>query len=171
MTTPQILFIGGIHGVGKTTVAEKLAVDLGVQRFSAGDLIRGQLRMANQGKAVLDVDENQDVLVVAVRTRVTGPAILDGHFCLIRASLDVRPVPMRTFVELAPVGLLLVTCEISEVARDAASSRRKPSRGQGLPVRCPTYRFSDEPSHSRRLAAEPGTFRGRRSHKCTPANR
>jgi adenylate kinase len=131
-----IVFVGGIHGVGKTTVSRALAALLGAKHVTAGALIRETASRSETvtvgigNKAVPNVDGNQTLLLKgldAYRARVgEGPILLDGHFSLLDQSGAVVAIPMPVFVTISPVAVVLVEADHSVVharlvQRDAAA--------------------------------------------------
>lgn len=64
------IFLAGIYGVGKSTLAERISATTGLPCFSAGDLIsrvNGEKYGAN--KFVTDKEKNQDILAVSDLSR------------------------------------------------------------------------------------------------------
>lgn len=112
----RLTFVGGIHGVGKSTFCKAMAGRYEAQHIIAGDLIRRELK-SQQGKPVTSVEKNQDVLVAALAKieRSAPLLILDGHFCLVSTSNGVSEIPARTFEEIAPNSLVLLTHDIEVV--------------------------------------------------------
>ena len=82
----MIVFVAGIHGVGKTFLGAPVAERLGIQHATASQLIReerGSQPWTNN-KRVTCVDDNQAALISAVnKLKLSGGTlILDGHFVL-----------------------------------------------------------------------------------------
>lgn len=80
----MIIFVSGVHGVGKTFLSQLAAERLKLRHAVASQLIReecGRMRWSFD-KRVRDVSSNQVALISAVgRMRAAGPALLlDGHF-------------------------------------------------------------------------------------------
>lgn len=107
-----IVFVGGVHGVGKTTACETAASRSGLEHYSAGDLIRTERGVAAQSnaKAVADVEANQGLLGRAVsRLMQDRPRriVLDGHFALQNTAGAIEVVPTAVFRSL---GIDKVVC-------------------------------------------------------------
>ena len=133
----ELVFVGGIHGVGKTSIARRLAEMLPAVHVTAGTLIRetasaGHVVTVGVGKkAVPDVDGNQDVLLrglASFRGRIGAKQrlLLDGHFCLLDASGNITEISLDVFAAMRPAAVLLVTAEPETVharlmQRDAES--------------------------------------------------
>jgi adenylate kinase len=122
---PSIVFVAGVHGVGKTTFTQKISTKLGVPTFSAGSLINSHRdRIASADKRVANVAANQDVLVEAVHSlALTAPLIiLDGHFCVRDKSGAVNRIPLTTYESLN-IRLAIILHEDPEVIQDRLYGR------------------------------------------------
>lgn len=114
-----LVFIGGISGVGKTTLLDRSpGRDREWLRMSAGRLIAGEL-----GLAALSVEDEadvlrcQDALVRAYKQRSRGhalPILMDGHFTLHTRSGAIA-VPESVFRALAPHALVLLHAPPDEI--------------------------------------------------------
>jgi adenylate kinase len=129
-----IVFVGGIHGVGKTTVSRALAALLPALHVTAGTLIRESACAAERvtvgigNKTVPNVAANQALLLHGLalyRSRVAAhpvPVLLDGHFALLDEAGDVVSIPQQVFVEIAPIAVLLVEAT-ARIVRDRLLQR------------------------------------------------
>lgn len=115
------LFIGGVHGAGKTALAEWLAEKFGSEAFSSSALISSCRR---EGRRSLGA--SQDDLIDALRTTswFTHGGILDGHFVLRSPEGEFFFVPEDVFSEMKLTSILLLKASptlIAErlIARDA----------------------------------------------------
>lgn len=110
--------MGGVHGVGKTTISRLLADTLGGAHVTAGTLIQelnGPSETETKGlinKGVSDVHQNQELLLQALeahRSRdVAIPLLLDGHFSLLNPDGDVVVIPIKVFTAIGPIAVLLI---------------------------------------------------------------
>jgi len=122
-----IIFVGGVHGVGKTTSCKLAATRCRVSHYSASSLISREKESAisKTGKSVDDIEENQGLLIQAAN-RLFGqsrePAILDGHFTLINGSGDIERVSSEIFFQL-PIGAIVVYCDTPQAIADRISER------------------------------------------------
>lgn len=111
----KIVFVAGIHGVGKTGFVSNLARALKLPNASAGKLISDHKKvLSDTDKRVKDVTGNQDALIEAIRlSPLSGSTfILDGHFCVIDASGKVQKIPKATFEALSLICVVLLTNDI-----------------------------------------------------------
>ena len=106
----NITFIGGIHGVGKTTFCNKLIDEIGYIHYSASTLIRKYKEMSEKDKSVAEIGKNQDVLLKAVQENFDGKSkyILDGHFCLLNKNNIVERISKNTFTALDLNGIIVL---------------------------------------------------------------
>ncbi len=125
----SIVFVAGVHGVGKTTFSTALARATGVEHVAASTLIKAARQQSD--KRVKDVASNQDELVAALKSYSCHATVLllDGHFCLIGAGDHLVDVPTATFEAIAPTALILL-CADSE----AIVSRCVKRDGRALPL-------------------------------------
>lgn len=94
-----MLFVCGVHGVGKTEYCRELAAKKGIPTFSASDLINKMVEDSCNGKRVNDISENQDILIKQVRKlkEEIDDFILDGHMCLINQSGNIEFIQEKVF--------------------------------------------------------------------------
>jgi adenylate kinase len=121
--SPEIVFVGGIHGAGKTTVSSRLAVALSGSHVTAGTLIRECARSETittgvGNKAVPDVNANQHLLLrgLAVHRRhASGPIVLDGHFSLMDPTGMAVAIPMDVYTAISPIAIVLIEADSAVV--------------------------------------------------------
>ncbi|MGF6755629.1 adenylate kinase [Paraburkholderia sp. GAS42] len=109
----NVVFVGGVHGVGKSTTCECVARTHGYAHISASDLIRRERADAvtANGKLVTDVEGNQDLLIRGFRRFCDSGSrsrciLLDGHFVLRDGEGDIQRLPLSVFRALAPSRLV-----------------------------------------------------------------
>ncbi|MFD0752007.1 ATP-binding protein [Mucilaginibacter calamicampi] len=116
----KIIFAGGIHGVGKSTLCRDIAERIGLIHLSASELLKWKDLNTNdeKNKKVTDIPDTQDRLLKGLVAAIeqNGKYILDGHFCLFNKNGDVTPVPFDTFAGINPIALLLVTGDPNHIA-------------------------------------------------------
>lgn len=115
----MIVFVGGIHGVGKTYLGAPAAQHLGIRHATASQLIREERGLQTWGtdKRVAGIDENQAALVSATaRLRAEGQRLLlDGHFVLRETSGSLTMVDVQVFRDLQIGAALLLATELDVV--------------------------------------------------------
>jgi adenylate kinase len=115
----NIIFIGGIHGVGKGTICSKIQKEIDIKHLSASEVLKwSEVSPDPTNKLVKDIPDTQQRLIKGLE-RVIEPAqryILDGHFCLFDSSGKVNSVPVETFIKISPILLSVVVCDAEMVA-------------------------------------------------------
>jgi len=114
----MIVFVAGIHGVGKTFLGAPAAKQLGIRHVTASQLIREERGLQSwcADKRVSGVDENQAALISAVnRLRSINPKLLlDGHFVL-RVNGEFNEIDTQVFRDLQIGAVLLLEAELDTV--------------------------------------------------------
>lgn len=111
----HVIFVAGVHGVGKTTFVKKLSSILKNAYYSSSDLIKRQNSTLDfPDKKVSDVDRNQDILLKAITNFVSEDSfILDGHFVLLDSQGNPIIIPEKTFVDLSPKLFILLSLDVN----------------------------------------------------------
>ena len=99
----EIILFSGAHGVGKGYFLDKIKKDIqGFNIYSASDLIKRYKNATDAGyKKVSDIDDNQNVLIKAIKEikKDNRNIILDGHLCVFNANGKVERIPEKFFVD------------------------------------------------------------------------
>ena len=108
------IFLAGIYGVGKSTLAEELSLKVGIPVYSAGALIsdvNGEIYGAN--KYVTNKYLNQEILAacVSVLLQSNNRIILAGHFCILNADGTVEKIPDTVFTKLQIEKIILLEAQ------------------------------------------------------------
>lgn len=107
----KIIFIGGIHGVGKTTLCRSLCAKFNIEHHSASELISKFKQVEfSSNKLTATIEGNQDALIMAIDEFLVKDAyyLLDGHFCLLDQNGKVIRIPLSTFTSMLPVAIILL---------------------------------------------------------------
>lgn len=116
----NIIFIGGIHGVGKTTLSKKISEELSFKHYSASELI-ARLRSENMAidKRVNNVAENQNLLLEAIKKYLNAEEyyLLDGHFCLLNSFGKITRIGTDTFRDLGLNSIMVLVDEEAEILK------------------------------------------------------
>lgn len=107
----KIMFVSGVHGVGKSTLCRKLSEKFGWAHYSCSDLIKQNSDYVESSKLVSEADKNQQALLIGLNKLTEEVVLLDGHFCLLDKEEKVIELPFEIFDEISPYAILLVTCE------------------------------------------------------------
>lgn len=147
------IFVGGIHGVGKTYLGAPAAKSLGLRHTTASQLIREERGLQSWGedKRVDGIDQNQ-IALIAATTRLLGSGqrlLLDGHFVLREAQGSFTRIDVQVFRELRLSALLLLDADI-DVVMDRLKNRGDHSWSRSELLQLAEY----EQGHARQVADE-----------------
>ncbi|MET0334107.1 MAG: ATP-binding protein [Rhizobacter sp.] len=101
-----IVFVGGVHGVGKSTCCAEIAGQLDYLHIAASAVIRQERAdaIASKGKLVADVPGNQELLRRGFERMKLSAGhemiLLDGHFALRDSERAIQSVPSDVFASL-----------------------------------------------------------------------
>lgn len=107
----NIFFVGGIHGVGKSTFCKSICNSLSMNYLSASDVLKWSRLSKNSAyKKVEDINLTQDLLIKGLNDIVERNKyyILDGHYCLLNSKNEIEEVPFHFFKEIIPIAFGLV---------------------------------------------------------------
>jgi len=116
-----VIFVGGVHAVGKTTLCEQAQQAKGIVHYSASALIRKEKASAvpERGKMVSEVYAPQQHLINAVRRVLPkhgGSILLDGHFTLLTATGKIETIGVDVFHALGLDRVVVLHDEPSAIA-------------------------------------------------------
>lgn len=117
-----VIFVAGVHAVGKTTACTQAADTLRIAHYAASSLIKAEKAdaISAQGKAVIDLDGNQELLIRSVEKaciRHQGRIILDGHFTLLVSDGNIEALPISVFRALRIEGIVVFQDQPAEIAK------------------------------------------------------
>jgi adenylate kinase len=100
----NVVVVGGIHGVGKSTACKLVSAELGIPFYTASQIVRGEKPSAipTDSKLVADVAENQRLLLQGIsKLDPLKTILLDGHFTVQRkADGQIEAIQEEVFREL-----------------------------------------------------------------------
>lgn len=110
----NLIFIGGIHGVGKGTICGKICEQTDFVHITASEILRWDEISKPDNKKVENIQSTQDRLIAGLdkALKENENYLLDGHFCLFNSEGQVEKVPMETFEKIAPKLIAIVTTKI-----------------------------------------------------------
>ena len=117
LKTNKVIFIGGIHGVGKSTFAKAVKEECpSVEELSCSTILKWE---NPAHKEVVNVGENQNKLMANLPHFIEADKsyLLDGHFCLLTEKHAIERVPIEVFQTINPVMILLLEAEPKEIVR------------------------------------------------------
>ena len=108
----SIIFVSGVHGVGKTTMCSLASSELGILHKSASQLIREakETKSIDTTKLVDDINANQAILTNSLSSiKASGmKLLLDGHFVLFDKTKNVQKIETKIFSDLEIDSILLI---------------------------------------------------------------
>lgn len=112
-------FVGGIHGVGKTTFVESVATEMGLFSYSASSII-SDCYISNPNKVICsnEVLLNQHSLITGLSKTgwfVDG-GILDGHFVLQTDNNSSSSIPTSVFRQLDLDAMFILSAKPATIA-------------------------------------------------------
>lgn len=114
----NIAFIGGIHGVGKSTICRYICDEVKLEYLSASELIKWKdINEDVQNKKVNNISATQDRLIIGLTNSIQKYKyyILDGHYCLLNSTNEIVNIPLETFKLINPISLNIVLGDIVEI--------------------------------------------------------
>jgi adenylate kinase len=115
----NIIFIGGIHGVGKGTLCEKVCNDLNLRHLSASEVLKWEEISEKENKLVKDFTLTQNRLITNLQQIIKENEryVLDGHYCLLNKDNVPEKIDFDTFRTLNPFAFIIVVDEVQEIKR------------------------------------------------------
>lgn len=113
MNDRKIVFVGGIHAVGKGTVCKELAEKFNFEHLSASQVLRWNEISDSKNKKVQNFTTTQDRLLTNL-SKIVKPNVkylLDGHFTLLNSNGEPEKIDETIFVGIQPESIILLTCE------------------------------------------------------------
>lgn len=114
----NIIFVGGIHGVGKSTICQQLCDELSMEYLSASDVLKWKdINKDLKNKKVENIPYAQDRLIIGLKNILQEDKryLLDGHYCLLNKDNEVENISLDTFVQINPTVLCVILGNISEI--------------------------------------------------------
>lgn len=125
-----VVFVGGVHGVGKSSCCAQVAKLVDCMHVTASQIIRAERSHAvpSVGKLVADVDGNQRLLIRGFHTlRAQAgpmPILLDGHFAVRDGLGEIQSVSVDVFRSL---GIDHIVCLFDEPRAIASRLKQRDS--------------------------------------------
>jgi len=110
----NLFFIGGIHGVGKTTLCTKLSKDFSIPVYTASEII--DKTITEKEIMYSEVENNQKLLIEGLSVLLKSTdIILDGHFVLLGQKGEVIRIAIDTFKDMNPKMIFVLTAPPQEI--------------------------------------------------------
>lgn len=117
----RVVFVGGVHGVGKSSMCADAAARVGATHLTASTLIREakQEAIAAIGKRAEDVPGNQELLLKRFLERTStssGVVLLDGHYTIVNSQGAVLRLDADLFAALGVSTFLCIRDDADSIA-------------------------------------------------------
>ncbi|AZJ36442.1 AAA family ATPase [Tenacibaculum singaporense] len=119
MKKNRIIFVSGIHGVGKGTICKNLAQKFNFNHLTASEVLKWDEISDLNNKKVKNISSTQDRLINNLK-RIIEPNqkyLLDGHFVLLNSKNVPTKIEEGTFEGINPVSIILITCETKVILK------------------------------------------------------
>lgn len=115
----NIIFLAGVHGVGKSTMFASALKNLPVELLSSSELLKWTEISSVENKKVADISATQNRLIEGLRNAIDYDKryVLDGHFCLLNGAGVVERIPFETFRAINPAGIVVLTDNPGQIVR------------------------------------------------------
>lgn len=117
----KVIFVAGIHAVGKSSSCKLVSDETGIPHYTASQIIREEKASAisDNSKLVADIADNQRMLIQGVtRLLQNSNFLLDGHFTIRRKSDgNIEAIDVDVFSELRIGGLVLFIDKPEEISK------------------------------------------------------
>lgn len=113
MNERKIIFVGGIHAVGKGTVCKELSEKFNFEHLSASQVLKWNEISDSKNKKVQNFTTTQDRLLTNLN-KIINPNkkyLLDGHFTLLNSNGEPEKIDESTYIGIQPKSIILLTCE------------------------------------------------------------
>ncbi|HLO54202.1 MAG TPA: ATP-binding protein [Saprospiraceae bacterium] len=114
----NIIFVGGIHGVGKSTICQQICKELNWEYLSASELIKWKdINGDSKTKNVRDIPETQERLLKGLENSIENNKtyLLDGHYCLLNKYNTIEKISMEVFLKISPKAICVILDDIIEI--------------------------------------------------------
>lgn len=109
----NLILVGGVHGAGKDFLINSIKDKIPFIHLSASKVLKwNEISPCSATKLVDSLVDTQERLVKNLRKAVKNNDslyLLDGHFTLLNKNSEVMRVPADTFVQIAPMVLVVKT--------------------------------------------------------------
>lgn len=115
----NLIFIGGIHGVGKGTICKEISRLTNAKHIIASDLLKWYEISSVDNKNVTNIKFTQDRLITSLNKIINKNKLyfLDGHFCLFNSEGETEKVPKETFAKINPRLIVIATTSVNKIQK------------------------------------------------------
>ena len=113
----NIVFIGGIHGVGKGTSCKDIAIGTDLIHITAIHVLKWNEISKSDNKLVNNIFTTQQRLILGLKNLIEKDKqyLLDGHFCLLNSKGIPSKIEEETFDYINPRIVAIVIDDVEKV--------------------------------------------------------
>ena len=115
----NIIFIGGIHGVGKGTICKEIASRTDLVHITASEILKWNEISDIDNKLVANISTTQERFVIGLKNLVkkNKKYLLDGHFCLLNSNQTPIKIDESTFDQINPKAIVIVIDNVEKITK------------------------------------------------------
>ncbi|MFA0630604.1 ATP-binding protein [Vibrio sp. 10N.222.49.A3] len=113
----KLIFISGVHGVGKSTLCKQINKFVDIPTHSCSDIIKSNSEYVETSKFVDKAEANQKALLFGLSQFKEQQLLLDGHFCLVGKNNDIIELSYQVFDDIGPSLIINVFADSKEIHR------------------------------------------------------
>lgn len=115
----NIVLVGGMHGVGKGTLCEKVCKDFNLHHLSDSEVLKWEEISEKENKLVRDFFLTQNRLITNLHQIVKENEryVLDGYYSLLNKDNVPEKIDFDTFRTLNSFAFVIVVDDVQEIKR------------------------------------------------------
>lgn len=115
----NIIFIGGIHGVGKGTICKEIVSRTNLVHITASEILKWNEISDSDNKLVANISSTQERLVIGLKNLIKKDKkyLLDGHFCLLNSDQTPIKIDESTFDQINPKVIAIVIDDVEKIRK------------------------------------------------------
>lgn len=115
----NIIFIDGIHGVGKGTICKEITLKTELIHLSASQILKWEEISNIDNKLVKNITSSQDRLIKGLKNLIKKDEsyLLDGHFCLLNSDGIPCRIDEDTFDQINPKAIVIVIDTVEKISK------------------------------------------------------
>ncbi len=116
----NLIFVGGIHGVGKSKICQEICSELNLEYLSASNVLKWkEINEQSNSKIVKNVNNNQNRLLDGLKNILNNEKdyVLEGHYCLLNKENKIENISSKIFQKIKPKSLFIILGELKEIKR------------------------------------------------------
>jgi adenylate kinase len=115
----NIIFIGGIHGVGKGTICKDISLNTGLIHLTASQILKWEEISERENKLVENITSTQERLINGLNNLIKKDKeyIIDGHFCLLNSNGIPSRIDEDAFDQINPKTIAIVIDDVEKIVK------------------------------------------------------